>query len=171
MAQAWSCCAWDHYSCTPPASSSPDQSQTESTSERYVPGPSLSTALGVPLVRVSGRGPVVGGVVRWGESFLDPGLEGPASRGQIRRHRSSRAKGTRPPQGDLCLLPQNQAIDFQYGREYAWMLNVFSVVMAYSVTCPIIVPFGESSLRHPRDAHLRLGGGLEPHNVRPHPGA
>lgn len=28
------------------------------------------------------------------------------------------------------------------------MLNVFSVVVAYSITCPIIVPFGESSLRH-----------------------
>lgn len=35
-------------------------------------------------------------------------------------------------------------MDFQYGREYAWMLNVFTVVVAYSVTCPIIVPFGES---------------------------
>ncbi|KAK2509912.1 hypothetical protein MC885_007185 [Smutsia gigantea] len=38
-------------------------------------------------------------------------------------------------------IRKNQAIDFQYGREYAWMLNVFSVVMAYSITCPIIVPF------------------------------
>ena len=40
-------------------------------------------------------------------------------------------------------------MDFQYGREYAWMMNVFSVVMAYSITCPIIVPFGELSLRAP----------------------
>ncbi|ELW49860.1 Transmembrane protein 63C [Tupaia chinensis] len=39
-------------------------------------------------------------------------------------------------------IRKSQAIDFQYGREYAWMLNVFSVVMAYSITCPIIVPFG-----------------------------
>ncbi|XP_006884715.1 PREDICTED: transmembrane protein 63C [Elephantulus edwardii] len=39
-------------------------------------------------------------------------------------------------------IRKNQAIDFQFGREYAWMLNVFSVVMAYSITCPIIVPFG-----------------------------
>lgn len=38
-------------------------------------------------------------------------------------------------------------MDFQYGREYAWMMNVFSVVVAYSITCPIIVPFGELSLR------------------------
>ncbi|KAM9092163.1 calcium permeable stress-gated cation channel 1 [Megaptera novaeangliae] len=39
-------------------------------------------------------------------------------------------------------IRMNQAMDFQYGREYAWMLNVFSVVMAYSITCPIVVPFG-----------------------------
>ncbi|XP_062946222.1 calcium permeable stress-gated cation channel 1 [Cynocephalus volans] len=39
-------------------------------------------------------------------------------------------------------IRKSQAEDFQYGREYAWMLNVFSVVMAYSITCPIIVPFG-----------------------------
>lgn len=25
------------------------------------------------------------------------------------------------------------------------MMNVFTVVMAYSITCPIIVPFGQSS--------------------------
>ncbi|KAM5243855.1 calcium permeable stress-gated cation channel 1 isoform 2-T28 [Hipposideros larvatus] len=39
-------------------------------------------------------------------------------------------------------IRKDQAIDFQYGREYAWMMNVFSVVVAYSITCPIIVPFG-----------------------------
>lgn len=26
---------------------------------------------------------------------------------------------------------------------YAWMLCVFTVIMAYSITCPIIAPFGE----------------------------
>ncbi|KAG8514351.1 Calcium permeable stress-gated cation channel 1 [Galemys pyrenaicus] len=39
-------------------------------------------------------------------------------------------------------IRKDHALDFQYGREYAWMINVFSVVMAYSITCPIIVPFG-----------------------------
>nr|XP_012598278.1 calcium permeable stress-gated cation channel 1 isoform X1 [Microcebus murinus] len=39
-------------------------------------------------------------------------------------------------------IRKDHATDFQYGREYAWMMNVFSVVMAYSITCPIIVPFG-----------------------------
>lgn len=58
------------------------------------------------------------------------------------------SQGDQATQGDSCLLPQDLAIDFQYGREYAWMLNIFSVVVAYSITCPVIVPFGELSLRH-----------------------
>ena len=56
-------------------------------------------------------------------------------------------------------------MDFQFGREYAWMMNVFSVVMAYSITCPIIAPFGESSLRPPRgELHppLQLGAPEHP---------
>ncbi|XP_054987300.1 calcium permeable stress-gated cation channel 1 isoform X2 [Sorex araneus] len=39
-------------------------------------------------------------------------------------------------------IRKDQAVDFQYGREYAWMMNVYTVVITYSVTCPIIVPFG-----------------------------
>lgn len=31
---------------------------------------------------------------------------------------------------------------------YAWMLCVFTVIMAYSITCPIIVPFGKFSSEH-----------------------
>ncbi|XP_062037227.1 calcium permeable stress-gated cation channel 1 isoform X1 [Lepus europaeus] len=52
-------------------------------------------------------------------------------------------------------IRKSQAIDFQYGREYAWMLNVFSVVMAYSITCPIIVPFGllYLSMKHLTDRY------------------
>lgn len=41
---------------------------------------------------------------------------------------------------------QHQAYEFQFGAAYAWMMNVFTVVMAYSITCPIIVPFGLSLL-------------------------
>lgn len=26
---------------------------------------------------------------------------------------------------------------------YAWTLCVFTVIMAYSITCPVIVPFGK----------------------------
>uniref|UniRef100_A0A452THT2 Transmembrane protein 63B n=1 Tax=Ursus maritimus TaxID=29073 RepID=A0A452THT2_URSMA len=38
--------------------------------------------------------------------------------------------------------PQHQAYEFQFGAAYAWMMCVFTVVMTYSITCPIIVPFG-----------------------------
>uniref|UniRef100_A0A8U7MTY2 Transmembrane protein 63C n=1 Tax=Corvus moneduloides TaxID=1196302 RepID=A0A8U7MTY2_CORMO len=39
-------------------------------------------------------------------------------------------------------LHVNQAYQFQFGLEYAWTCCIFSVVMTYSITCPIIVPFG-----------------------------
>jgi hypothetical protein len=32
--------------------------------------------------------------------------------------------------------------DFQYGAHYAWMLSVFAVIMAFSIVCPLITPFG-----------------------------
>ncbi len=41
----------------------------------------------------------------------------------------------------FCL--QNQAYEFEYGAAYGWTLCVFTVIMAYSIICPIIVPFGE----------------------------
>uniref|UniRef100_A0A8C9W186 Transmembrane protein 63C n=1 Tax=Scleropages formosus TaxID=113540 RepID=A0A8C9W186_SCLFO len=36
----------------------------------------------------------------------------------------------------------NQAYEFQFGLEYAWTMCIFAVSMTYSITCPIIVPFG-----------------------------
>uniref|UniRef100_A0A8C1I374 Transmembrane protein 63C n=2 Tax=Cyprinus carpio TaxID=7962 RepID=A0A8C1I374_CYPCA len=36
----------------------------------------------------------------------------------------------------------SQAYEFQFGLEYAWTMCIFSVSMTYSITCPIIVPFG-----------------------------
>ncbi|XP_061737114.1 CSC1-like protein 2 isoform X2 [Nerophis ophidion] len=39
-------------------------------------------------------------------------------------------------------VKRHQAYEFQFGAAYAWIMNVFTVVMAYSITCPIIVPFG-----------------------------
>lgn len=38
---------------------------------------------------------------------------------------------------------------------YAWMLCVFTVVMAYSITCPIIAPFGEWPGRGPESRSIR----------------
>ncbi|XP_046885802.1 CSC1-like protein 2 isoform X3 [Hypomesus transpacificus] len=45
-----------------------------------------------------------------------------------------------PPVAPLC--KKHQAYEFQFGAAYAWMMCVFTVVMTYSITCPIIVPFG-----------------------------
>ncbi|KAL8169126.1 UNVERIFIED_CONTAM: hypothetical protein K2H54_038264 [Gekko kuhli] len=39
-------------------------------------------------------------------------------------------------------IKRNQAYEFQFGLEYAWNCCIFAVVMTYSITCPIIVPFG-----------------------------
>uniref|UniRef100_A0A8B9K9E4 Transmembrane protein 63C n=1 Tax=Astyanax mexicanus TaxID=7994 RepID=A0A8B9K9E4_ASTMX len=35
-----------------------------------------------------------------------------------------------------------RAFEFQFGLEYAWTMCIFSVSMTYSITCPVIVPFG-----------------------------
>uniref|UniRef100_UPI00398ED7CA CSC1-like protein 2 n=1 Tax=Pristiophorus japonicus TaxID=55135 RepID=UPI00398ED7CA len=40
------------------------------------------------------------------------------------------------------IVTQQQAFEFEFGVNYAWMLCIFTVVVAYSITCPIIVPFG-----------------------------
>lgn len=53
--------------------------------------------------------------------------------------------------------PQHQAYEFQFGAAYAWMMCVFTVVMTYSITCPIIVPFG----RHRRAGTWALLGGTQ----------
>ncbi|XP_069911502.1 CSC1-like protein 1 [Oryctolagus cuniculus] len=52
-------------------------------------------------------------------------------------------------------IKQNQASEYEFGAMYAWMLCVFTVIMAYSITCPIIVPFGliYILLKHMVDRH------------------
>ncbi|XP_077366549.1 CSC1-like protein 1 [Festucalex cinctus] len=52
-------------------------------------------------------------------------------------------------------VKQNQAYEFEYGAMYGWILCVFTVIMAYSVICPIIVPFGllYMTLKHLVDKH------------------
>ncbi|XP_040595053.1 CSC1-like protein 1 isoform X2 [Mesocricetus auratus] len=52
-------------------------------------------------------------------------------------------------------VKQNQAFEYEFGAMYAWMLCVFTVIMAYSITCPIIVPFGliYILLKHMVDRH------------------
>ncbi|KAA8583151.1 hypothetical protein FQN60_015697, partial [Etheostoma spectabile] len=52
-------------------------------------------------------------------------------------------------------VKQNQAYEFEYGATYGWSLCVFTVIMAYSIICPIIVPFGllYMMLKHLVDKH------------------
>lgn len=52
-------------------------------------------------------------------------------------------------------VKQNQAFEYEFGAMYAWMLCVFTVIMAYSITCPIIAPFGliYILLKHMVDRH------------------
>ncbi|XP_078012412.1 mechanosensitive cation channel TMEM63A isoform X3 [Phascolarctos cinereus] len=49
----------------------------------------------------------------------------------------------------------HQAFEYEFGAMYAWMLCVFTVIMAYSIVCPIIVPFGliYILLKHMVDRH------------------
>ncbi|XP_044025397.1 CSC1-like protein 1 isoform X2 [Siniperca chuatsi] len=52
-------------------------------------------------------------------------------------------------------VKQNQAYEFEYGAMYGWRLCVFTVIMAYSIICPIITPFGflYMMLKHLVDKH------------------
>ncbi|XP_049632398.1 CSC1-like protein 1 [Suncus etruscus] len=52
-------------------------------------------------------------------------------------------------------VKQNQAFEYEFGAMYAWMLCIFTVIMAYSITCPIIAPFGliYILLKHMVDRH------------------
>ncbi|KAM6906553.1 CSC1-like protein 1 isoform 1-T2 [Lycodopsis pacificus] len=52
-------------------------------------------------------------------------------------------------------VKQNQAYEYEFGAMYGWSLCVFTVIMAYSIICPIIVPFGllYMILKHLVDKH------------------
>ncbi|XP_047430391.1 CSC1-like protein 1 [Mugil cephalus] len=52
-------------------------------------------------------------------------------------------------------VKQNQAYEFEYGAMYGWILCVFTVIMAYSIICPVIMPFGllYMLLKHMVDKH------------------
>lgn len=54
----------------------------------------------------------------------------------------------------FCL--QSQAYEFQFGLEYAWTMCIFAVSMTYSITCPMITPFGEQHAFSPLYQQLPL---------------
>ncbi|XP_020569070.2 calcium permeable stress-gated cation channel 1 [Oryzias latipes] len=45
-------------------------------------------------------------------------------------------------QAERIHVKKSQAYEFQFGLEYAWTMCIFAVSMTYSITCPIITPFG-----------------------------
>uniref|UniRef100_A0A8C6PN84 Transmembrane protein 63C n=1 Tax=Nothobranchius furzeri TaxID=105023 RepID=A0A8C6PN84_NOTFU len=45
-------------------------------------------------------------------------------------------------QAERIHVKRSQAYEFQFGLEYAWTMCIFAVSMTYSITCPIIAPFG-----------------------------
>ncbi|KAM6961226.1 calcium permeable stress-gated cation channel 1, partial [Aplochiton taeniatus] len=45
-------------------------------------------------------------------------------------------------QAERLHVKRTQAYEFQFGLEYAWTMCIFSVSMTYSITCPLIMPFG-----------------------------
>ncbi|XP_012891704.1 PREDICTED: CSC1-like protein 1, partial [Dipodomys ordii] len=55
-------------------------------------------------------------------------------------------------------VKQNQAFEFEFGAMYAWMLCVVSVIMAYSITCPIIAPFGDGRASPPPSTERAVRG-------------
>ncbi|XP_042780898.1 CSC1-like protein 1 isoform X3 [Panthera leo] len=72
-----------------------------------------------------------------------------------RNIKQSSPLGPRGVGGWRALSAQNQAFQYEFGAMYAWMLCVFTVIMAYSITCPIIAPFGLTYilLKHLVDRH------------------
>nr|XP_043902947.1 calcium permeable stress-gated cation channel 1 isoform X1 [Solea senegalensis] len=45
-------------------------------------------------------------------------------------------------QAERIHVKRSQAYEFQFGLEYAWTMCICAVTMTYSITCPIITPFG-----------------------------
>ena len=37
---------------------------------------------------------------------------------------------------------QEAVREFAFGQQYAWMLCMFALMVVYSLTCPLVVPFG-----------------------------
>ncbi|CAB1330888.1 unnamed protein product [Coregonus sp. 'balchen'] len=46
------------------------------------------------------------------------------------------------PGAERIHVKRSQAYEFQFGLQYAWTMCIYAVSMTYSITCPIIVPFG-----------------------------
>uniref|UniRef100_A0AAV2JHL3 Transmembrane protein 63C n=1 Tax=Knipowitschia caucasica TaxID=637954 RepID=A0AAV2JHL3_KNICA len=45
-------------------------------------------------------------------------------------------------QAERIHVKRSQAYEFQFGLEYAWTMCIVSLTLTYSITCPLITPFG-----------------------------
>lgn len=45
-------------------------------------------------------------------------------------------------EGEKRLVRKEAVREFAYGQQYAWMLVIFTLMVVYCVTCPLVTPFG-----------------------------
>jgi hypothetical protein len=43
---------------------------------------------------------------------------------------------------------QEAVTEFAFGHQYAWMIVIYSVMAVYSITCPLVTPFGKTEHMH-----------------------
>ncbi|XP_031560386.1 CSC1-like protein 2 isoform X2 [Actinia tenebrosa] len=44
--------------------------------------------------------------------------------------------------GEKRLVRKESVAEFAFGHQYAWMIVIYSVMAVYSITCPLVTPFG-----------------------------
>lgn len=45
-------------------------------------------------------------------------------------------------QAEKAAVRKSVLWDFQYGAQYAWMLCIFTIIISFSIPCPLVTPFG-----------------------------
>ncbi|XP_032222857.2 CSC1-like protein 2 isoform X2 [Nematostella vectensis] len=45
-------------------------------------------------------------------------------------------------EGEKRLVRRESVREFAFGHQYAWMIVIFSVMVVYSIACPLVTPFG-----------------------------
>ncbi|XP_028393498.1 CSC1-like protein 2 [Dendronephthya gigantea] len=45
-------------------------------------------------------------------------------------------------EGERLLVKKEAVVEFPFGIRYAWMIAIYSIIIIYSIACPLVVPFG-----------------------------
>ena len=45
-------------------------------------------------------------------------------------------------EGERLLVKKEAVVEFPFGIQYAWMIAIYSIIIIYSIACPLVVPFG-----------------------------